>query len=301
MSIAAFIGAAVGGVVGLGIVGGSAWVGYRLAQRKHTAQLELTKADVEAPAIRSIVPISMPGASYEPPVPVIVAAHTGWGPRHQPRAKSRRMMRSPARRASENALPTLLELGESEFGDSEGPEHHGVSEGERERESVDVLGFSLVCGEEGESCTDTCTDAELAPSTLRVPPNPNLPTGISSEDESDAMPSDGSVNSDCRSAMQPDKRTQPNDDLCPPETPSSFSNIPLPPTPPTTLVSLGPDDFVLAFECQSLGSTTSDSEESTPTSSPEGSLERPKRRVCVELELGSNRRSLTAFIRRPYV
>ncbi|BEI83383.1 hypothetical protein CcaverHIS002_0312510 [Cutaneotrichosporon cavernicola] len=293
MSMAAFIGAAVGGVVGLGLVGGSAWVGYRLARRKHTEQLELTKADVEAPAIRSIVPIPMPGAWYEPPVPVIVAAHTGWGPRQQPRAKYRRMMRSPARRASETALPTLLELGESEFGDSEGPEHHGVSEGERERGSVNVLGFSLACSEEGESRTGTCTDAELTPSTLRVPPDPHLLTGSSSEDESDAMPSEGSADSDCCSAMQADLR--------PPEAPPSLSSIPV---TPATSVSFGPDDFVLAFERQSLGNTPSDSDESTestPTSSPEGTIERPKRRVCVELELGSNRRSLSAFIGRPYV
>ncbi|BEI91167.1 uncharacterized protein CcaverHIS019_0312370 [Cutaneotrichosporon cavernicola] len=107
------------------------------------------------------------------------------------------------------------------------------------------------------------------------------------------MPSEGSADSDCCSAMQADLR--------PPEAPPSLSSIPV---TPATSVSFGPDDFVLAFERQSLGNTPSDSDESTestPTSSPEGTIERPKRRVCVELELGSNRRSLSAFIGRPYV
>ncbi|KLT40056.1 hypothetical protein CC85DRAFT_330269 [Cutaneotrichosporon oleaginosum] len=115
MTTSALIGGVVGGVAGLGLIVGFAWAGYLVAERRRRGQLCALKVDVETPAVRTLVPVPMPGATYEPPVPILVAAHTGWGVRPPTRPKARRMMRSPARRASENALPALLELGESEF------------------------------------------------------------------------------------------------------------------------------------------------------------------------------------------
>jgi hypothetical protein len=179
------------------------------------------------------------------------------------------MLRSPARRASENALPALLELGESEFGDSEGPE----------RELDEGLGFFLGDG----------TNAEHAPRALGAPPEAHpTNTSSSSEDESEAASDANTVVSDDDLTSRVKSATE----LCP--TPSSLGSFPVTPTTPG---DFAPDDFVLALRPGSLDAS-SDSEDSSPASTPESTLERPKRRGCVELE---DRRSLGAFIRGHYV
>ncbi|GMK53422.1 hypothetical protein CspeluHIS016_0100080 [Cutaneotrichosporon spelunceum] len=254
--ITAIIGGAVGGVVGLAMLA-------TLCTGTYLHRTQDMKVDVEAPS--QVVPVPMPGASYAPaPAPV---TRTGWVRQQQPRAKSQRILRSPARRASESALPALLELGESEFGD--GPE------GREERPGA------------GEP-NGTGTDAELESTALSEATAASSSASAGEEDEWEA---EGEIVNGSRirtSGTHGSEGTELIPILGPPEIPAP-GGCPAPTTPV--------EDFVLAFERQSVGSASSDSGDLTPGTPETLASCRPE---CVELELRRHR-SLGAFVRGRYV